>query len=51
MCTIKLLPDDHDALVELSGSLPQWVRTMKSVQGTLEIVEREKEVMMMVRFN
>lgn len=36
-----LLPDDHDAFVKLSGPLPQWVRAMKSVQGTLEI---EKEV-------
>ena len=45
------LPDDHDALVELSGSLPQWMRAMECVQGTLEIVGREEEGMMVVGFN
>ena len=40
----RLLPDDHDAFIELSGPLPQRVRAMKSVQGTLVIVKREKEV-------
>ena len=37
MCNF-LIPDDHNALVELSGSLSQWVRAVKCIQGTLEIV-------------